>query len=141
MTGEQNKCRERGFTLLEMLVAFVILSLTLAILMQALGTSLRSAAQAEQFLRATTLAGTMMANVGHENDIREGEAHGNIDDIFRWRQTVKPYVHNPASAATVQPGVAPYQIELTIAWGEAGQEHAIKLTSLRLAASPQDSIQ
>src|SRR5690348_7246913 len=107
--------RERGFTLIEVLVAFGILSLTLVALLQTFSHGLRSIDAAERNLIATMLMRSILDDLDTEIPIVAGERSGDIDDGYRWRtriarsQTIAP-------VTTAQWTYLPYEIELEIAW-------------------------
>ncbi|HHH38638.1 MAG TPA: type II secretion system protein, partial [Sedimenticola sp.] len=70
---------ERGFTLLEVMVAFTIMALSTAVLLQAFGGGVHLLGNANAQSRAASLARSQLARVGREWPLSEGEYHG------RWR--------------------------------------------------------
>ncbi|MGH8660044.1 MAG: type IV pilus modification PilV family protein [Gammaproteobacteria bacterium] len=144
---------EQGFSLLEVLVSFVILALTLTVLLRAYGTSVRNAGLAEQHLRAATVAESLLARLGRDVALQPGEASGAIG-AYRWQWVIQPYelppvaplsVSNQALEAEQQEGEgaqqenAPrtlpeaFQIRLTLAWGAAARTRSVTLSTLRIA--------
>jgi general secretion pathway protein I len=87
--------RCRGFSLLEVLVAFAILALSLTVLMQVFSTGLRNISVGEDYTRAVLLAESVLASVGVEQSLQEGEQTGAFDDRYgeeyRWRVAVSRY--------------------------------------------------
>ena len=77
-----------GFSLLEVLVAFVILTLSITVLLQAFGTSTRNSRRAHDHLQAIGLAESMMARINHDLALQEGRLEGEFDDRYGWFQTV-----------------------------------------------------
>lgn len=82
----------RGFSLLEILVAFIVLALAMTILMQIFSTSLNGATITDKYARATMIAESKLAAVGVEEVLKEGGASGTTDDGFSWAVDIKPYV-------------------------------------------------
>ncbi len=82
---------ERGFSLLEILIAFVLLALAMAVLMQIFSSSLNGATIADRYAKATMLAESKLAAVGVEETLKEGSSSGTYDDLFSWVVEVKPY--------------------------------------------------
>ncbi len=89
---------ERGFSLLEILVAFVLLALAMAVLMQIFSSSLNGATVADRYAKATMLAESKLAAAGVEEALNEGSSSGTYDELFSWVVEIKPY--NEPSADT-----------------------------------------
>jgi general secretion pathway protein I len=82
----------RGFSLLEVLVAFVILSLVATALSRLFGGSLANAGAAEEYSRALIVAESVLSEVGSAKPLREGTKTGSADDgRIAWKATVAPY--------------------------------------------------
>ena len=120
--------RQRGFSLLEILVAFTILALSLGILMQIFSGSLRNAEVARDQAQATALAQSLLAGPGIETTLAPGESSGNFGDKFRWRVVVAPFEEAapPAENAGQRPpsSLALWQVTALVTW--AGGQTAEK---------------
>ena len=68
----------RGMTLIEVLVAFVVLSLTMAVTMQIFSGGIRNARLADSYSRAVFLAESKLAAVGIEQPLTLGESNGQV---------------------------------------------------------------
>jgi general secretion pathway protein I len=62
----------RGMTLIEVLVAFIVLSVTMAVILQIFSGGMRNARLAESYSRAVFLAESKMAAVGLERPLMPG---------------------------------------------------------------------
>ena len=80
----------RGFTLVEVLVAFTILGLTLAALFQAFGGGLRGVAIARDYLAASAEARSIVQRVGVDIPVRPGALSGDLSDGNRWEVSIEP---------------------------------------------------
>jgi general secretion pathway protein I len=130
------KCSAKGFTLIEVLVALVILSLSLAIIFAGFSTSLRSKRVAEDHQQATLLAESKLNSVGVERPLQEGVTVGRFDDRFRWKVEVAPY-HEEEMDQTQdleKLPLVPLVVTVTVSWGDPGDERSVSLTTLRLEA-------
>ncbi len=127
-----NKTGSRGFTLIEVLVAFAIAAVSLATLFRIFAGGLDSARIAEGEARATMLAESELAMLGVEAPLEDGERAGVDDDGYRWRVTTR----------RIQGGddnhpLARYDVTVRVAWGpEDGNERAVELRSLRVGVRP-----
>src|SRR5688572_6071827 len=81
--------RERGFTLVEVVVAFLLLSLVLASGFELFTTGMRRAIDLEERSQALAIAQSQLASAGVEQQLKEGSAAGQSDDgKFRWVTTI-----------------------------------------------------
>ncbi|HXH03631.1 MAG TPA: type II secretion system protein [Candidatus Competibacteraceae bacterium] len=121
--------RERGFTLLEVLVAFVILSLSLGVLMQVFSSGLNGVALAEEYSRATLYGESLLATLGREAPLAEGELSGELNEPYRWRASISRYQEENWPPQELE--VAVYRVVLQVYWPSAEGERAITLETLR----------
>ena len=83
--------RERGFSLLEILVAFTLFAVAMGVLMQIFSRGVNGAMLADHYAKATMYAESRLAAIGLEEAIKEGTTSGKFDDNYAWQVTVKPY--------------------------------------------------
>ena len=127
-----------GFTLIEVVVALVILTVALGALMQLFQTGMRSSRIAEDRVLATLLAQSRLAAVGIESPLEPGEIGGEIDERFRWSALVEPYHDDFTAEPDEEPRAGlpvPYQVTVTVSWGpedDGAAARSVSLTSLRL---------
>ncbi len=131
---EPIRFNQHGFSLLEVLVAFSILSLSLGVLLRIFGGDGRLAGLAEEHSRAVVLAESLLANAGVEAPLQPGEFSGEIDSRFSWVMRVTPFVP-PEEGLPEQQSFKPYWVELTVEWGETNEPHAFTLSTLRLVGN------
>ena len=74
----------RGFTLIEMIAAFVIFSIAVGALMQILTMSMNNARRSADETRAALWAQSLLDNVGIGERIEAGSSHGEFDRKYRW---------------------------------------------------------
>ncbi len=123
--------RQSGFSLLEVLVAFAILSISLGVLLQIFATGLRNTGVADDYTRATLYAESILAAIGRETPLTEGARHGPIDDQFSWRGTVDAYTENMPD--TEKTRVQAYRVRVEVFWPSLLQTRSVVLETLRLA--------
>lgn len=118
-------------TLIEVLVAFVILSLALGVIMQIFSGGIRNARLAEGYSRALFLAESKLDAVGREQPLVPGDMNGQTNSDLRWRVTVSPFDEAGASEQFAMP-VLLYQVKVVVNWSEEGKQRLIELDSLKL---------
>ncbi|MFO1395935.1 MAG: type II secretion system protein [Burkholderiales bacterium] len=85
--------RHRGFSLIEVLVAFVILSLVATALFRLFSASLNNASAAEGYSRAVLVAESRLDAAAAQQPLKEAEDRGTDDDgRIAWQTRVEPYV-------------------------------------------------
>lgn len=124
----------KGFSLLEVLVAFSILALSLGVLLRIFSGDGRLAGQAEEHSRAVVLAQSLLAGAGVEAPLEPGESSGNIDGQFDWTMSVTPFIPSGEPWPEQQP-FKPYWVTVTVAWGDGDDLHSFDLGTLRLVGS------
>ena len=125
-----------GFSLLEVLAAFVILALVATALFRLFGGALGNAGVAEDASRAVLVAQSRLDAA--RGEMRTGSASGTEDDRYAWSTRIEPW-ESPDTAA--QPGLAGmllatqlYRITVEVRYpGAGGRERMLELATLRLA--------
>jgi prepilin-type N-terminal cleavage/methylation domain-containing protein len=83
------KNRQCGFTLIEVLVALIILGISLGAIFQALSSSRRISLKADETLQAVRLAGNLLASsVLMDNALKGRAISAVIDGEAGWRYTI-----------------------------------------------------
>ena len=120
-----------GFTLIEVLVALTILSLTLAIIFSVFSKGLRGRRTAEEYEQATLLAESKLSSIGVVEPIREGRTIGRFNVRYWWATQVTPYQEagrNKSQDLLSQP----MTVTVTVSWGQGQDSKSVSLTTLRL---------
>jgi general secretion pathway protein I len=129
------RIKTRGMTLIEVLVAFVVLSLTLAVIMQIFSGGMHNARQAGAYSYALILAESQLAAVGVEQPLVVGQRSGQTGPDLTWHTTVDLFDDGGAAERLHLPARL-YQIRAQVSWSDGTRARQIELTSLRLGPSP-----
>jgi general secretion pathway protein I len=113
-----------GFALVEVIVAFAILSLTLIVLYQGAGEQARSALHIAAKTEALGIAQSLLASVGNDLPLRSGAQHGRTPDGYHWTLDISPYTSQQTRPPSPLGG---YWVEVRV----AGDRNGIPLIVLR----------
>ena len=127
----------RGFTLLEVLVAFTLCAFVLAAALQVFSTGLGGTGTSQQHVIATMMAQSKLAELESESPPVVGQEAGTTPDGYRWQAAVSRYTELNADDLRNTPVVL-YQLSVEVAWGATGRERAVTLTTLRVEGTPED---
>jgi len=127
--------RDGGFSLIEVLVAFSILSLSLPVILAVFSNALRASARAAQYELATQLADSKLTELSVARGLELEDMAGTYAERYEWQATVRqPDWWMPD--ATLAQASTPYEITVRVSWSELGRERSVVLTTLRLLAAP-----
>lgn len=135
---------QSGFTLLEVLVAFVIAALALGVLFQGAIEGLAAVHLADRTTEALTRARSHLATVGHGIPLRTQTQTGNDGSGFTWSLAIRPL----ASAPLLQTGgdgqhpaqETLFEIRVTESWdapqGRRGTTLVTRRAAIALTPAP-----
>lgn len=128
-----------GFTLLEVVVALAILSLSLGVLYHVMANALGNESYAETMNRARLTAQGLVARVGIDIPATTGDMSGDDGHGLRWRLSRKAFSEGPDNEGPDNGRAALMAVEVSVVvfWGEGSAEKSIRLTTLRLAQGTQ----
>jgi general secretion pathway protein I len=134
---------QRGFTLLEVLVAFTIAALALGVMFSAVLGGLRTARVADHMQEAVTLARSRLAAAMAAVDagvVTQGPQQGDDGGGFHWQVRIRPQesVRMPR-ADDAAPNVAAtratlFGITVIVGWSGDGGHREVRLDGARLEA-------
>jgi general secretion pathway protein I len=128
---------ERGFTLLEVLVAFAIAALALTLLFRAASSGLVSVRTAGRYEEAVARARSHLASAGHDVALVIGQSEGDDGGGYSWHLNVTPIATGQtATGGALQIAGPPppvlYAIVVAISWHDTGKDRQVVLRSERM---------
>jgi general secretion pathway protein I len=119
-----------GFSLLEVVVAFSILALSLGILIQIFSRALSTTALSRDYSRAATLAEARLNDVGIDIPLETGSYSGEPEDGFSWQLTIAPYTGGDLAW---EPSFDAFLVTSVVSWqAGSGTLRRISLSTLRI---------
>ena len=139
--------RQGGFTLIELISAFVIFALGFSILMKTLSDAIHTTRQAQEATQAALYAQSLLDIQGIGQPLKEGGSSGDFDDTYHWQLNVQRYQLQATPGSTLAPAMpAPgqpelFQLELVVSWGNQYLQHHARFITLRSMMPPRNGNQ
>ena len=119
---------QRGFSLLEVIAAIMLLAIAFTALMKVAGASIRLTQNATAHSEAAMWARSLLDSAFVAEPITPGTTSGRFDRQFRWQLKVTPWNQTAAPGAPMQL----YQLDLEVMWGAATHPYTSHFRTLRV---------
>lgn len=134
---------QRGYTLIEVIVAFALLALGLTLLLGTLSGATRQVRVAADGGRAALHAQSLLDELDMDAPLRVQQRDGDFEDgAYRWRLEVRPWdeatADAPAGPVPLQ-GPRLMEVVLDVEWGEGRTGQRLAVRTLRLATQPLEA--
>ncbi len=126
--------RQQGFSLLEILMAFSILALSLGILLKIFAGGVNSAVIAEEYTAAVQIAESLIAGTV-ESPLQPGQKSGLEDEKYQWLVEISPFEFNPENVEAANLKSTLFKVKATVSWGDDNAEsdgRQLQLTTLKI---------
>ena len=125
MTAPRRRTAQAGFTLLEVLVAFAILSLTIVVAVQGFAQGLRLLKLSGDHQQAALIADQKARELVTPKEGRESGSEGN----FSWERVVTEVPAPELTPSGQLPKWHVYEVTVSVAWGDS--KRSVAVTTLR----------
>ena len=124
---------QRGFTLIEVVVAVAILGIGLVVIIELFGGGLRMERTSEEYTKAVGYARMKMEEISFAPGLEEGVQEGEFDRDYRWQVEVKKVELIPSRGieTSYSPLVELYRIRVDVLWKSGLQEKTAWIESYR----------
>jgi general secretion pathway protein I len=135
--------RVEGFTLLEVLLAFVVFSISFAVVLQILSGSIRNTMRSKQYTEVALIAQSVMDTVGLDIPLEAGgEASGESGE-YTWDLQIYEFEQQEQQQQGQQAGnfealliaeltgIELLQIELHVNWGEPPKDRSRRFSTVK----------
>ena len=133
------RSKHRGFSLLEILVAFSILAISLGIILKIFSTGITSAQVTGDYTIAVQIAQNLLDKTGSESPLKLGEINGSENKLYQWRVTVAPKVFTSPELDLHDLPVALFDVTARVWWGgeNKSDDRVVELHTLKLATKDE----
>jgi general secretion pathway protein I len=139
MSGTRRAPAQRGFTLIEVVVAFALLALVFSVAFEIFSSGLSRAATLEDRSRALEVARSRLASAGLEQTLAPGISQGDGEDPrFHWTLAVTPFEVSSDALHPIQSAYALFRVAVEVDWRDAdGKDRTMSLSTLQLGPRAQ----
>lgn len=124
--------RQDGYTLLEVLVAFAILGMSLAVLFRIFSAGVNNIGVASDYVQAVVIGEARLESLASEPVLEPGTSQGVALGKFHWTRTISQELL-PELGMPERSTIASYRINVAVAWPAGRDTRQIELETLRLA--------
>ena len=124
------RLRQKGFTLIEVVIALAILGMSLIMIIELFSGGLRLGRTSGEYTTAVNYARMKMEEVRLKPPIEEGTEEGEFNDSYRWQVDVKKIDILPLEKdRDFDPPAELFQVKINIIWKSGGKERSMGLES------------
>lgn len=121
----------KGFSLIEVLVAFVVMGLVVGTLLSLFGSSLRSVALSDEYSFAVQIAESRLAALGNAIKVEDGNVNGDEPGTgYHWTVRMSPIELSEQREKLPLP-LQLYRVDVVVNWQSGDNNREFHLSSLR----------
>lgn len=122
--------REKGFTLLEILVALALLAIAVTVVIQLFSANLKAIYSSEDYINATIKADSKLREVLSDDNLSERSWSETTDDGY----TIYGDVYKTLKERTEDLNLDLLEIDLTVRWMVGSREKSINLRTIKVVS-------
>jgi general secretion pathway protein I len=132
-----------GFTLMETLVAMMLLAISLVVILQLFSGGLKSGKMADDYTRAVFYAREKMEEYLLMDDFQEGSFEGTFDENYRWLVDIKLVEPEDGDEKEDENEkeislVDLFHVDVSVFWPVGGREKKFQINTLKISEKKQD---
>ncbi len=128
----------KGFTLIEVLVAMSILAISLVVVLQVFSGGLKAARLSDAYTQGVFYAREKMDEILLAEDLTAGVIRGEFEDGFRWR--AEALGMDLPDAEGVRLPFRAFNIKVDVSWTEGSKEKHFAVSTIKLVGPAEDTI-
>jgi general secretion pathway protein I len=119
---------QQGFTLLEVLLAFVVFAISFAVTLEILTGAIRNTARARQYTESALIAQSVMDQIGMDIPLRSGTSFQGEEGEYSWEVSIQAFQGSGGNDRSMElislTGVELLEVECTVSWGTASRQRS-----------------
>lgn len=137
MASSLRGCRPQqgGFTLLEVLLAFVVFAMSFAVTLEILTGATRNTARAREYTESTLIAHSLMDQVGLDISLESGATYEGEEGSYRWELAIFDFEGVTENSRSIElmdvTGIELLEVECVVSWGEGTRERSQTFSTVK----------
>ena len=131
-----------GFTLIEVLLAFVVFALSFSVVLEIISGSMRNTVRARQYTEVALIAQSVMDRVGLEIPLQAGAQANGESGNYRWVLQIGPYTDAGDNARALElgelTGIELLEVEFVISWDGSREEQSTRFSTIKAVLPGQE---
>mgnify|MGYP001286132758 CR=1 FL=1 len=129
MRSDRSAGAERGFTLVEVLIATAIFSFSIGALFSVYSNVVIASVAAKERATARLHLQSLLAEIGVTRPLTQQERSGRFGDGYSWRIEIEPYGTSAERAAAP---IAAWNVTASVEWSSRGKTRSLSLSTVKL---------
>jgi general secretion pathway protein I len=123
----------KGFSLIEIMIAFVIMSIALTMVIRVFATGQRVVAETENYTIAVQIAESLMARVGEDISLDQSQLDGVVENKYNWQVNLEPLFINYKSFIDGQSNANMQlkKINIQVGWDDGNNSARVELNAIK----------
>ena len=121
--------QECGFSLIEVLVAFSIAAVSIAIIFNIYAKGTSAAILGEEYAQAIAIAESRLAQLGVTEQINEAETQGIENDKYQWELEIND--HTQQTESDFVSSIILKDVQIEVSWESRGKLRSVILQTLK----------
>jgi general secretion pathway protein I len=121
----------KGISLIEVLVAFVILAMAVTVLLRIFSSGTTNIIISQQYVDAMRIAEMQIYYAGTESELMPATEYGVVDSKYNWQMTIEPYPFYEGEEQEMYP-VTAFRVSVEVNWVERAHTRQVALSSIKL---------
>jgi general secretion pathway protein I len=126
---------DRGFTLLEVLLGFLVFALSFAVVLEILSGSIRNTVRAREYTEAALIAQSVMDQLGLDLPLEQDAGYSGESGDYQWELYINPFEGIAENEQGIElgelTGIELLQIDLVVSWGEPPRNKSNEFSTVR----------
>ena len=127
--------RSGGFTLLEVLLAFVIFALSFATVMEIQSGSIKNTVRAREYTDVALIVQSVMDQVGLDIELEQGTTASGDEGKYTWEVNIDSYEDTSGETDSVAladlTGIELLEVVVVVSWGDPGRNRFREFSTVK----------